>query len=118
MMERKPLLSITLKDFQVTYFSGKGAGGQHRNRHKNCVRLYHPASGVTTIGQNARSKTQNLRDAFRRMALHRGFQAWLKRESYMVMVGYDFDEAVEKEMRPENLKIEGFNPETGEWEEI
>ena len=46
---KKLLFSITKKDFKIDYFSGTGAGGQHRNRHKNCIRLTHIESNVTNL---------------------------------------------------------------------
>jgi len=34
-MKKEHLFSVTKKDIEITYYSGRGAGGQHRNRHKN-----------------------------------------------------------------------------------
>jgi len=34
-MVKDLLFSVIKKEFEITYYSGKGAGGQHRNRHKN-----------------------------------------------------------------------------------
>jgi protein subunit release factor A len=45
-MKKELLFSVTKKDFNVDYFSGKGAGGQYRNKHQNCVRLKHIESGA------------------------------------------------------------------------
>jgi len=56
---RELLFSVTKKDLEITYFSGSGGGGQHRNRHKNCVRMYHPDSGVRTTGQSHKEKRSN-----------------------------------------------------------
>jgi peptide chain release factor 1 len=56
------------KDFRIDYFSGTGAGGQYRNKHQNCVRLTHVATGIVTTGQEQRSREQNQRDAFQKMA--------------------------------------------------
>lgn len=33
-------------EFEAEWFSGTGAGGQHRNKHQNCLRLKHTATGV------------------------------------------------------------------------
>ena len=55
-MSKEILFSVTKKDFEITYFSGKGAGGQHRNKHQNCVRLKHKDTGIITTGQDQRSK--------------------------------------------------------------
>jgi len=32
---RELAFSVTKKDLEITYFSGTGKGGQHRNKHKN-----------------------------------------------------------------------------------
>jgi protein subunit release factor A len=56
---REHLFTLTKKDFKIDYFSGTGAGGQYRNRHKNCVRLTHLASGITVTGQSHRKQKAN-----------------------------------------------------------
>lgn len=61
-------LHLTKKDFKVEWFSGHGAGGQHRNRHKNCCRITHVDTGLTAQGTESRSAMLNKRMAFRRLA--------------------------------------------------
>ena len=61
-------ISFTKKDFKVDWFSGQGAGGQHRNKHQNCCRITHISSRLTATSQNSRSRTENQRDAFTRLA--------------------------------------------------
>lgn len=107
MMKRTLLFSVTKKDLEISYFSGTGAGGQYRNRHKNCVRIKHPDSGVIVTGQEERSLRQNLRNAFNRLVNHPQFKKWLRLESARIAIkGPSIDELVEEAMRPENLKIE------------
>lgn len=67
-MSRELIYSVSRRDFRIDFFSGTGAGGQYRNKHQNCVRLTHIESGTVTTGQEQRSRDQNLRDAFRKMA--------------------------------------------------
>lgn len=62
------IFSATKKDFRVNWFSGQGAGGQHRNKHQNCCRITHKATGLTAIGQEHRDRPSNQRDAFNRLA--------------------------------------------------
>ena len=62
------IYQVTRRDLRIDYFSGTGAGGQYRNKHQNCVRLTHMDTGTVTTGQEQRSREQNLRDAFRKMA--------------------------------------------------
>lgn len=67
-MTRTPDKSWTKKDFKIDWFSGTGAGGQHRNKHQNCVRITHIESGITVTGQNHRERQRNFDDAFGRLA--------------------------------------------------
>lgn len=50
------------EDFRIEWFSGSGAGGQHRNRHLNCARLIHIPTGLKQERQG-RSREANYRDA-------------------------------------------------------
>jgi peptide chain release factor 1 len=61
-------LHLTKKDFKLEWFSGQGAGGQHRNKHQNCCRITHIESGLTASGQNSRSRVDNQREAFNQLA--------------------------------------------------
>ena len=61
-------LHLTKKDFNLDWYSGSGAGGQHRNKHQNCCRITHIESGLTAIGADSRSRITNQRDAFNRLA--------------------------------------------------
>lgn len=67
-MTRELIHQATRKDFRVDWFSGTGAGGQHRNKHQNCVRLVHIPTGLMTTGQEYRDRPANMRAAFKKMA--------------------------------------------------
>lgn len=67
--DKKLWWSRRKEDFKIDWFSGTGAGGQHRNKHQNCVRLTDLETNITTTGQNQRSRVQNLKDAFEKMVL-------------------------------------------------
>ena len=108
----KSLLTLTKKNFIVTFFSGKGAGGQHRNKHKNCVRIHHAESGVTGIGTEQKSRTQNRKIAFKRLGDNLNFKAWLRIKSIHEQ---EIREKVKEAMKPENLKIEVF--ENNKWKQ-
>lgn len=61
-------LHLTKRDFTIEWFSGTGAGGQHRNKHQNCCRITHIATGLRANGQNARDRITNQRTAFEALA--------------------------------------------------
>lgn len=61
-------LHLTKKDFILEWYSGQGAGGQHRNKHQNCCRITHIASGFKSQGTESRERVQNQRTAFNRLA--------------------------------------------------
>ena len=52
-----------MKDFDIEWFSGTGKGGQHRNKHQNCCRVKHIATGITAQGTSSRSREDNKRSA-------------------------------------------------------
>lgn len=103
------LFSLTKKDFEVSYFSGSGAGGQHRNRHQNCVRIRHPESGVMVVSQEEKSRERNKKKSFSRLVEHKKFKDWLRVKTAEAMMDkVKIEDKVDRMMNPENLKFEYF----------
>lgn len=112
-MEKELIFSVTKDDFEITTFSGTGAGGQHRNKHQNCVRMKHKETGIITTGQTQKSLNQNRKEAFLNMTNHPKFKVWLNNKIYERSLQAEKDRqaierAVENGLREENLKIEYF----------
>ena len=105
-MKRKLLFSITKKDFEISYFSGRGAGGQHRNKHKNCVRIKHQESGAIVTGQSHKERKANTKEALNNLVNDGKFKVWHSRKVYEIIEGERLEEKVDKMMDPKNLKIE------------
>lgn len=105
-MRRELLFSITKKDLEIHFFSGKGAGGQHRNKHQNCVRMKHPNSGVSVIGQSQKERKANLKEAFLNLMGHPGFKMWQSMKIQEVLRGKTIEKEVAEMIQPENLKVE------------
>lgn len=61
-------MHLTKKDFKLEWFSGTGKGGQHRNKHQNCCRITHIATGLRAQGTESRERVTNQRTAFNRLA--------------------------------------------------
>lgn len=75
---RQLVHSITRKDLVIDWFSGSGAGGQHRNKHSNCVRLTHRPTGLVSVGQDHKERHRNMRDALRRLAER--LESWIREQ--------------------------------------
>ena len=73
-------IHYTKKDFKIEWYSGSGAGGQHRNKHQNCCRITHIESGIVSVGTENRSRTANQRIAFQNLA-HK-ILAWLAKQEH------------------------------------
>ena len=102
-MNKEPIMSVTKKELEITYFSGTGKGGQHRNKHQNCIRIKHPPTGIIVTGTKQRSRIQNQREAIRSLANHPDFIRWLKIES---IHKEELNKRVNELMKEENLKVE------------
>lgn len=61
-------LHLTRKDFELEWYSGSGAGGQHRNKHQNCCKITHINTGIVAIGTSSKSRVTNQRQAFNMLA--------------------------------------------------
>lgn len=114
-MKRELLFSVSKKDLEISYFSGTGAGGQHRNKHQNCVRIYHPESGARSTGQSNRERQSNLKEAFRNLVESPKFKLWHNAKTLELISGETLEEKVSKAIQPENLRVEGRSQ--GIWSE-
>lgn len=56
------------EDCDIAWFSGSGAGGQHRNKHANCARITHRPTGLVRVAQ-ARSRVQSQMEAMSALRL-------------------------------------------------
>jgi protein subunit release factor A len=110
------LFSVKKSDFKITFFSGTGKGGQHRNRHKNCVRIMHIETGIIKTGQSQRSLEQNKNEALSSFLKDKKFMQWLMMKTASAKVNQDeLNETVDRQMRPGNLKIEKFDSDLDKW---
>lgn len=55
-------LIIHPNDLKIEWYSGSGAGGQHRNKHQNSIRLTHIPSNTTVTAQ-CRSRENSMTTA-------------------------------------------------------
>ena len=112
----KLLFTLTAKDFEVQTFCTGGNGGQHRNAKQNGVRIIHQASGARAEHRDGRDQGKNRAEAFRKLVETPEFRAWHKLETARRLgLVQAAEEAVEKSMRPENIRVEVKNNE-GKWE--
>lgn len=116
MAEKEILFSVTKKDLVFEYFSGSGAGGQHRNKHQNACRCRHPPSGALGTCQDERSKDQNTKRAFSRMVATKAFQNWIKLETARLTGALaECERKADKAVKQAKLEI---HDENGRWVEV
>ena len=113
-MMREKLFSLTKKDFRWDYYRGSGKGGQKRNKTENCCRCVHEPSGAVGKSEEGRSKEQNRKRAFRRMAESKKFQDWCRLEAAKVCGDA---ELVRQKVEQEMKKIRVETREDGVWKE-
>lgn len=104
-MENRVTL-VSAKDCQVSYFVGRGKGGQNKQKNHTGVLIIHPQSGATGRSSETRSRVQNQKSAFLKLVASPKMKVWLNAKIYELQQGETLDAAVDRQMAPENLKIE------------
>lgn len=112
-MSRELLFSVTKKDLTIQTFRSGGSGGQHQNTTDSGVRLIHKESGAVGESREHKSQHHNKRAALKRLTEHPKLKMFIAEK----MRGCSIEESVEKEMAPENLKIE-TRGEDGKWQSL
>jgi hypothetical protein len=103
------LFSLTSKDFEFQTFCTGGKGGQHRNAKQNGVRCIHPPSGAVAEHRDGRDQYRNKQEAFKKCVGTPEFTAWHRVETLRRMGKLkQVEEAVDKAMSPENIKVEYY----------
>ena len=113
-MGRELLFSITKKDFEIQTFRCGGHGGQNVNKVETGVRIINKESGAVGESRQERSQYQNKRTAFKRLAESQKFKEWHNRKIYEVLANITIEQAVDKMMASENIKVE-IKDDTGKW---
>ena len=108
------LFSITKKDLKIDYFSGTGKGGQHRNKHQNCVRIHHKDSGAISTGQSNRERRSNVKEALNNLISNPKFKLWNNMKVNECLTGELIEDKINNMMTEKNLLVE-FMSEDGEW---
>lgn len=109
-------LRLTADDFKWQYMTAGGHGGQNVQKTATAVRCVHPESGATGNARDERSQFQNRRLAFQRCTSSPQFKFWCAQKMQEIEDGETIEQKVERDMRPENLRIEVKN-EIGQWVE-
>jgi peptide chain release factor 1 len=60
--ESQRAVAIPSIDLKIEWYSGTGAGGQHRNKHQNSCRITHIPTGIVATAQ-CRSRQNSLAEA-------------------------------------------------------
>ena len=105
---------VSKKDLTISWFSGTGGGGQHRNKHRNCCRMHHAASGVTATGQSHKDRPSNQNEAWRNLLVNPIFKAWVNQTAAKLNGLPTPEESVEEMMVEKNLRVE-VRDESGKW---
>jgi len=108
------MFTLNKKDLHFDWFSGTGAGGQHRNKHMNCLRLKHIPTGIRVTAQNARDRVTNERDAMEKLTTR--VKSFLHPEA--VKERFKAKENIRSYREPDNIVKDHASGETFSYKEI
>lgn len=115
-MGRELLFTVHKKDFKVDTFRCGGKGGQKQNKTESGVRITHKESGAIGESREERSQTMNKHIAFKRLTESPKFKVWLNMRVHEIEAGETTEQYVDRQMLPENLKVEAEIDK--DWKEI
>ena len=98
------VVPIPNNDIKIEWYSGTGAGGQHRNKHQNSCRITHLPSGLIVTAQT-RSRQNSLSEAMAELQ-HR-LDAELKRQ-YNNTIACERKQQVGSGMRGDKIRTYRF----------
>lgn len=61
-------MDLKQQDLKIEFYKSSGPGGQHKNKRFMAVRITHIPTGLTAVGQECRSQSQNKALAMARLA--------------------------------------------------
>ena len=109
--DRRPLFSLTRKDFRIDYFRAGGKGGQKQNKTSSGCRITHIETGISAEARDTRSQEQNRKAAFMRLYHKPAFQVWMKmRQAEAILSRQEVERMVDKMMEEKNIKTEYYTP--------
>lgn len=115
--QREKVLSLTRKDFKIDWFSGTGAGGQHRNKHQNCCRITHIETGTTAQCVDHKDRPSNQRVAFHRLAER--MRPWLEEKTRRtVHIPGKTEDVIRSYNVPDNRVKDHASGEMFSWDEV
>ncbi len=91
-------------DLKIEWYSGTGAGGQHRNKHQNSCRITHLPTGITATAQ-CRSRQNSLEQAL--STISKEVDNLVKRQ-YNNAIAYDRRQQVGSGMRGDKIRTYRF----------
>ena len=97
-------VTIPNSDLKIEWYSGTGAGGQHRNKHQNSCRITHIPSGVIATAQT-RSRQTSYDQAL--SAIQTSVDSMLKRH-YNSIIAIDRKQQVGSGMRGDKVRTYRF----------
>ena len=98
------MIKVADADLKIEWYSGTGAGGQHRNKHQNSCRITHIPTGILATAQ-CRSRENSLAEA--RKTIEERIDSLVK-TSYNNTIASDRKQQVGSGMRGDKIRTYRF----------
>ena len=98
------MIKVADADLKIEWYSGTGAGGQHRNKHQNSCRITHIPTGILATAQ-CRSRENSLAEA--RKTIEERIDSLIK-TSYNNTIASDRKQQVGSGMRGDKIRTYRF----------